>query len=347
MNDASAPPMADAGLPVLVEVTRGPMTESRHRGSAIVVDAEARVVGAWGDAESPVYPRSAIKPVQALAFVESGAVEAFGLGDEEIALACASHSGEQRHAAAVTAWLERIGLGIGDLECGPQMPSHENSARALLTAGAAPTPAHNNCSGKHAGMLSTAVQLGDSTAGYVKYGHPVQQRILGLFEQICGVDLGDAPWGVDGCSIPTIAVPLGNLALAMARFVDPDRHLPEHRAAAARRVAAAMLAEPFMVAGTGRFCTAALQLAGGKALVKTGAEGVYMAGLPEHGLGIALKIDDGATRGAEAAMAALLHHYGAIDEAGWTQLAGQAQPVLLNRAGIEVGAIRASAGWPA
>ena len=144
MNDGTAqaapatPTAAETDLPVLVEVTRGPMTESRHRGSAIVVDADARVVGAWGDTESPVYPRSAIKPVQALPLVESGAVEAFGLGDAEIALACASHAGEPRHVAVVTAWLDRIGLGVDDLECGPQVPTHDDSAAALAASGGTP-----------------------------------------------------------------------------------------------------------------------------------------------------------------------------------------------------------------
>lgn len=333
---------APGANPVLVEVTRGPIVESRHRGSAVVVDVAARVVAAWGDRSGAIYPRSAIKPLQAIPLVETGAAEAHGLGDREIALACASHGGEPDHVSTVRHWLARIGLGADALECGAHWPSHEDSARAMARAGATPSALHNNCSGKHAGFLTTAVHLGEETAGYVRFEHPVQQRILGTLEAMCGVELGDAPRGIDGCSIPTIAIPLENLALGMARFAAPEG-LPPARAAACRRIAAAMAAEPFMVAGTGRYCTEVMRATGRAALVKTGAEGVFCAALPDHGLGVALKCDDGAGRAAEVMMSAVLRHVGVLTGDVEARLADRIAVPVTNRKGVPVGEVRATA----
>jgi L-asparaginase II len=222
--------------PVLVEATRGRIAESVHRGRAAVVDVSGRVAAAWGDIEAPVYPRSAVKPLQALALVESGAADAFGLDDTELALACASHSAEPRHLDGITAWLERMGLTPGDLECGAQWPlRHEPTMEALIRAGERSTALHNNCSGKHTGMLATALHLGAPCTGYVNLEHPVQQRIMGILEQMCGYDLSGAPVARDGCSVPSFAIPLGNLARGMACFASPDS-LPDHRTAAVRRV---------------------------------------------------------------------------------------------------------------
>ncbi len=332
--------MGDAP-PILVETTRGDMVESRHRGIAAVVDPAGKVVMSWGDVDTPVYARSAIKPLQALPLIESGAAEALGLGAEELALACASHGGESSHVATVTAWLARAGLSVADLECGAHPPSHAPSAAALLRAGSEPTAVHNNCSGKHTGMLCTARHLGEETAGYVRFSHPVQQRILGLLEMMCGVDLSAAPRGIDGCSIPVIAIPVGNIALGMAKLADPAE-LPSARAAAARRIVGAMTTAPQMVAGTGRFCTAVMQVTGGDAAIKKGAEGVYCAALPGLGLGVALKIQDGATRAAEVAMATILTKLGVLDETRRAQLADRLTVPLHNWNGIHVGDVRAS-----
>ena len=326
--------------PVLVETTRGAMVESRHRGAFAVVDVEGRVVASAGDTERPVYARSAIKPLQAIPLVESGAAEAFGLGDGEIALACASHRGEPRHVAAVTAWLARIGCSVADLECGAHLPTNERALAELLGARGTPHAAHNNCSGKHAGFLTLARHLGLPTQGYIRLEHGVQQRVLGTLESMTGLDLGEAPRGVDGCGIPVLAVPLGNLALAMARLADPADQ-PEPRQAACARIRAAMAAEPFMISGTGQFCTRVISETAGRALVKTGAEGVFCAALPERGLGMALKIDDGAGRAAEVAMAGLLARFDLLD-AGHELLA----PRLHNRAGAVVGELRPPAGGP-
>jgi L-asparaginase II len=330
---------AEAANPLLVEVTRGPMVESRHRAAFAVADPGGRVVLHAGDIARPVYPRSAIKPLQALAVLETGAAEAFELGEAEIALACASHGGEPRHVDIVANWLRRIGCSVDDLECGAHLPSTEQAMIDLIAGGAQPSALHNNCSGKHAGLLSVARHLGYPTAGYIAEQHPVQQRVLGILESMTGRDLGQAPRGIDGCGIPTLGVPLGNLALAMARLAQPDDQ-PEARQAAAVRVRRAMAAEPFLVAGSGRFCTAVMEVAGERALIKTGAEGVYCAALTELGLGVALKVDDGAGRAAEVLIGRLLLQLGAIGEAEAKPLAGRLSPPVLNRVGRPVGELR-------
>ncbi len=336
---------AGTANPLMVEVTRGGMVESRHRAAAAVVDAQGKLVGGWGDFERTVYGRSAIKPLQALPLVESGAADRFDVSRQELALACASHSGEPQHVAAVSAWLARIGLVPGDLECGSHLPTADGAMQDFIRSGADLTAVYNNCSGKHTGFLATALHLGERTRGYIRFEHPVQQRILGVLEQMCGLDLGASPRGVDGCGIPVIGIPLGNIALGMARLADP-RDLPPARAAAARRIVAAMTAEPFMVAGSQRFCTVVMSALGGKAAIKTGAEGVYCAALPELGLGVAIKVDDGAGRAAEVAMGRLLVHLGVIDDAAAARLAETLAPPVANRAGLETGRVRPAPDCP-
>jgi L-asparaginase II len=340
--DASAP----AANPVLVEVTRGSQVESRHRGAFAAVDTEGRVPLSAGAIDQPVYPRSAVKPLQALALVESGAAEAFGLADAEVALACASHAGEPQHADAVAAWLARLGLSPDDLACGGHAPGNPEAARALAAAGRSWDARHDNCSGKHTGFLTLARHLGASTRGYTALDHPVQQRILGVLEQMTGLDdLTAQPRGTDGCGIPTIAVPLGNLALAMARFGEPDDQ-PERRQAACARIARAIAAHPAMIAGTGRLDSAIAEALGTRCLAKTGAEGVYAAALPELGLGLALKIDDGATRAAQVALLRLLDRLGLLDGDASRRLADFARPAVTSRAGETVGEVRPVADFP-
>lgn len=331
--------------PVIVEVTRGGMVESRHRAAIAVTDARGRVVFSAGDIDRQIYPRSAIKPIQALALVESGAADRYGLGNAEIALACASHTGERRHVETVLTWLAGIGLSESDLECGAHAPADPAAQRGLATAARAPGPAHNNCSGKHAGFLSVARHLGYPTEGYIKFEHPVQQMVLGALEQLAGCDLGGAPRGIDGCGIPVYGMPLGNLAMAAAQLADP-RNLPEKRAAAVRRVLDAMAAEPAMIAGSGRFGTRVAEIAGKRALVKGGAEGVYIAVLREAGFGAALKIDDGASRAAEVVMGAVLRKFDAIGAFEAARLKDALEPTIANWAGREVGAISIAADAP-
>lgn len=326
-------------LPILVEVTRGAMVESRHAGSVAVVDAGGAVVLSCGEIGQPIYPRSAIKPIQALPLIESGAADAFGLGDVEIALACASHGGEPRHVAAVLAWLGRIGCTVDDLECGAHPPSHEPAAVALYRANGQVTQLHNNCSGKHTGFLTLARHMGWPTKGYSRADHRVQQTALQALQDLCGVDLGGGPRGVDGCGIPVVGVPIDRLALAMARIADPAGLAPA-RAAAVGRIRRAMTREAFYVAGTGRFCTRLMTALGDQVVAKTGAEGVYMAALPGRGLGICLKIHDGAARAASVALAAVLERLGVE---GAREL--RAAPVS-NVAGLRVGEVRPAAALP-
>ncbi|HYD32108.1 MAG TPA: asparaginase [Azospirillaceae bacterium] len=337
---------ASPDSPVLVEVTRGGAVESRHRGHAAIVDADGRVVAHWGGLEEPVFPRSAIKPLQAIPLVETGALDALGLTEAELALACASHNGEARHTRLVGSWLAKIGLSVADLECGAHAPYDEETAAEMIRAGETPTALHNNCSGKHAGMLSTAKHRGEPVRGYVRFDHPVQQRILGTLEQMCGVDLSRAPRGVDGCSIPTIAVPLGSLALAMARIAEP-KDLPDARARAVTRIRHAWGAHAPLIGGTTAFDTRVMQAASpGRILVKSGAEGVCCAVLPRLKLGIALKIEDGSARARAVAMAALLRYCKELAGESHETLDPFAVERLTNRAGVEVGQVRPAAGWP-
>ena len=327
--------------PVVIEVTRGPVVESRHEGIAAVVKADGTVVDSWGDIDAAILPRSANKPIQAMAFVESGAVERFGLGNEHIALACASHSGEPRHVETVRAWLKKVGLSEADLECGTHAPRLQTRIEALAREGVLPTAAYNNCSGKHSGFLTTAVTYGEPTQGYIKYDHPVQQRLREVMSDLCGLDANAFPHGTDGCGIPTLATPLKRLAQAMAAMADPSG-LSSKRAEAAQRIRAAMNAEPFMVAGSGRFCTRINEAAPGVIQVKTGAEGVFCGMLPTLGLGVAIKMWDGAGRASEIAMATLLHHLGVLPA---EQREEALYPPVKNVVGLLVGEMRPAKSW--
>ncbi len=329
----------------MIEVVRGPVVESRHRGIAAVVDGRGRLLGAWGDVERPVLPRSSVKPIQALPLVETGAAEAFRLGPDELALACASHGGELQHTERVAAWLERIGVGVGALRCGGRPPPRPEGAPAPACAGSGVTPLHDNCSGKHAAMLTTARHRGEPVAGYAAFEHPVQQRVLGTLEQMTGRDLGAAPRATDGCSIPTIAIPLGAVALAMARLADPAE-VPARRAEAASRLCGAWGGRPQLVAGTGRFDTEVIAATGGAVLVKGGAEGVHAACLPALGLGLAVKIEDGAGRAAERALLALLIDLGALDAAAAGRLEPRLAAIIHSRRGEPVGRLRPAPGFP-
>ena len=330
-----------AAAPVLVEATRGGAVESRHRGAFAVVDAAGAVVLAAGDVEAPVFPRSAVKPLQALPLVESGAASAFSLGRREIALACASHGGEPAHVEAVRDSLGRAGLEVGALECGAHPPLSADAAAALLREGAPPTALHNNCSGKHAGFLCTAVHLGEDPRGYVCPGHPVQRRVTAALAEMTGADLDAATRGCDGCGIPTYAMPLRAVARGMARMVDTSG-LGVGRGRAAAAILDAMAAEPFFVGGTGTFVTECMAAAGDAVRVKVGAEGVYAAALPRLGYGLALKIEGGALRAADVAVAALLRRLGCFGEEQERILARFLQPLVHNVAGQPVGTMRAA-----
>lgn len=290
--------------PVLVEVTRAGFVESFHRGACAVVNAEGNIVKAWGDVQALVYPRSALKPIQALPLIESGAADRFGVSDEEIALACGSHNSEPFQVKGVLAWLERMDLSDDDLECGLSESISLDVTKTMSQNCEVYTRAHNNCSGKHAGFLATALHLGKQTKGYIMPDHPVQQSVTRTIEEMTGVSLKSAPCGSDGCGIPVYAFPLAALAYGMARMTAND--LGVARTAAAKRVRAAIAACPQFVAGDNRFDTRVIKATKGEVLVKGGAEGVHIAMIPARGVGIALKIDDGTIRASELAMGCVL-----------------------------------------
>ncbi|MBZ9844260.1 asparaginase [Mesorhizobium sp. CA5] len=325
--------------PVLVEVTRGEVVESAHRGAVSVFDADGKAVWEIGDTDRPVFPRSAVKAIQALPLVESGAADAYGFGNRELALACASHSGEPAHVELANAMLARAGLDRTALECGAHWPSSHDATIALARAGNVPNALHNNCSGKHSGFLCTCVHAGISHAGYVKAGHALQEMVRDAMQSVTGAAHDVDHCGIDGCSIPTYAVPLKNFAQGFARMAT-GRGLAPARAKAAKRLLSACMAEPFLVAGTGRADVALMQAAPGRIFVKTGAEGVYCATLPELGLGIALKCDDGAGRGAEVMIAAVLAKLLRDDEAVAARLTELAHPAIESRKGAKVGLLR-------
>jgi L-asparaginase II len=329
--------------PVLVEVLRGGHVESAHRGAVAVVDADGRTVLEIGDVGQPVFPRSAVKAIQALPLVESGAADACGFGDRELALACASHGGEPAHVELAAAMLASAGLDEADLECGVHWPSHFESSLALARSGGEPGGLHNNCSGKHAGFLCTCRHLGVDHRGYVAAGHRSQQMVREAMQAVTGAGHGEENGATDGCSIPTYAVPLKSLALGFARMATGQGLAPA-RAQAAKRLLAACMAEPFFVAGTGRADTRLMQAAPGKIFVKVGAEGVFCAALPELGCGIALKCLDGGERGAAAMIAAVLARLlGGHDADLAGRLMAMAHPPVLSRKGATVGLVRPAA----
>jgi L-asparaginase II len=324
--------------PVLVEVTRGPLVESSHRGAVAVVDADGATVLAVGDVMKPIFPRSAVKALQAIPLVERGTADRYGFGDEELALACASHSGEPAHVAGVERMLAAAGLNSSALRCGAHYPMSQTAAFALARTGA-PSALHNNCSGKHAGFLCVACAMGVEHAEYFRPEHPVQREVRAVLEDFTGAVLSQDRCAIDGCSVPTWAVPLENLARGFAKFATGCGLSPA-RTKAAARLRQACAQKPWYVAGTGRFCTDIMRLFGARVFVKTGAEGVYCGALPQQGLGIAIKCDDGAGRAAQAIMAALIARFLPLCGAERAALTPFIEPELRNWNGIKVGAVK-------
>jgi L-asparaginase II len=356
---------------VLAEVRRGAIVEAVHRGAIVALEPDGKIIASLGDIDFITSTRSAIKPFQALPFILSGAADRFNISQRELAIVCASHSGESYHTETVAALLERLGLDESALRCGAHPPYHEATAKQLERDGQPFTQIHNNCSGKHTGMLATCVHRGLATDNYTDKAHPIQQEIIATFSRLAG--LGEPiPTAVDGCSAPTFGVPLRALALAFARLVEAaSRHdrvdetgsgsqfqvekLPPQLAEAARRVmhalaarrlVAAMTAHPEMVAGSARLDTDLMRAARGALVCKIGAEAVHCIGLLPcakypRGLGIAVKIDDGAARGLNSAVVETLVQLGVLDEAQQTELSSYHQPVITNHRGLEVGEVRA------
>lgn len=327
------------GAVPMVELWRGGRMESRHLGHAVVWHAEGGPVESWGDAGAMIFPRSSCKMIQALPLLESGA--GAGLRPEQLALACASHQGAALHVGAVQRWLADMGMSEADLRCGAHEPSDRAERDRLICAHEAPCQCHNNCSGKHTGFLMMNRHLkGD--AEYVDVAHPLQQAIRQTFDEVTGET--SPGYGIDGCSAPNFATSVTGLARAMAAFAGAGaRGDARDRAMVALRDA--MATHPEYVAGEGRACTELMRAMGGRVAIKTGAEAVFVAIVPEKRLGIALKIADGGTRAAEAAICALLVRHGVLDK-DHPATAKRLNAVQTNWRGFETGAVQLAPGFP-
>jgi L-asparaginase II len=320
---------------VWVEATRGGAVESRHRVHVAVVD-EGGLRAYAGDPEFRTFARSSVKPIQALPLVDEGGVEALGLTDAELALCCASHGGEPFHIEAARSILAKAGADESALACGPRWPNHEPSARALRASGVEPGAIHNECSGKHGGMLAFARMRGWSLEGYHRPDHPVQRRMLEEVSRWTEVPADRIGMGVDGCGVVTFAVPLTSLAGAFARLA-----AAAHRGEAGpARVLGAMARHPEYVGGTDRLCTEIVRATGGRILAKIGAEGVYCGWIPEAGLGVALKVEDGSQRASGPALTAVLRELGLLTAEEYERLRRFARPELKNTRGEVVGELR-------
>lgn len=320
-----------------VEVRRGDVVESRHRVSVAVVHGSDGYAAAAGQPDLVVYARSAIKPIQALPLVADGVAARLGLSTAELAVACASHSGEPMHVAVVSGLLDRLGLTEAALACGAHPPCDDAAAAALSQAGTEPRRVHNNCSGKHAGMLALALAHGWPTAGYHEREHPVQMRMAAELSRWSGVPVDSLGVGIDGCGVATFALPLRALATSFAALASAARRGD----AAPAAILGAMAAHPELVGGTGRLCTALMQMTDGRLLVKVGAEGVYCLCAPGQELGVALKVEDGARRALEPALIAVLEQLGLLTHSELSALGAYARPAIRNTRGEEVGALRA------
>lgn len=318
-----------------IEVLRGGRVEARHAVNVAVTDADGRLVASVGDPDADTFYRSAAKPFQALPLVEDGVVERFGLTEAELALCCASHEGEAEHVAGARSILAKAGLDEAALRCGPHLPFSGAASRTVLREGGEALRVHNNCSGKHAGMLALALAHGWDPEDYHLAGHPVQERMMDEIVRWSGVPRSDIGTGVDGCGVVCFSVPLRAMAVSFARF-----GAAAIRGEAPARIVGAMTTHPFMVGGTRRACTEVMEQGAGRVFVKLGAEGVYGAGVPGGGLGVAIKVADGGRRAVEVALVWTLHAIGALDEGDMTALGRWARPEVRNTLGEVVGEIR-------
>ncbi len=333
--------MANNPNPAIVEVTRGNRVESTHEVDIVVADTGGSVVRSWGDAKREIFPRSAIKSLQALPLVESGAADAFGFKDEHLALACSSHNGEATHVEAAREMLALSGVSEICLECGAQNPHLADDFADLVRSGTAPSAIHNNCSGKHSGFLAFAKYADIPFAGYIHFDHPIQREIAATLESVIGTPHGPDNFGVDGCSIPTFTTRLDRLAVAYAKFGTGEDH-NSTRSKAMIRLRDACMTHPHLVAGKKRLCTKLMQALEGRTFVKLGAEGVYTACLPEKGLGIALKARDGTLRAAEVAVCNVISEFLKLGEKEAMNAADLLSPPLVNRNDVITGKIKIS-----
>lgn len=320
----------------VVEVLRGETVESVHRVHIAIVEAGKGLVASAGNPAHHSFVRSAIKMFQVLPFVEAGGVEQLGFTTAELALCTASHGGEPVHVAAAHAMLQKARLTEDALACGPHPPMHAPSAEALRAAGLPPTRIHNNCSGKHAGMLAFTMMQGWVTRGYHRAAHPTQQRMLSTVARWMGADATDIEQAIDGCGLPTFALALDAVAEGCARFAAAV----DDKTPAPAQIFSAMIAHPDMVAGTDRLDTDLMRTVHGRLFSKVGAEGFYAAAIPKRRMGLALKVEDGSGRASEPALLAALRLMDAVDHQEFEALSRYALPVIRNTLGETVGTIR-------
>jgi L-asparaginase II len=324
----------------LIQITRGSGLEVVYRGAIAVVDTRGQLVASAGDPNLTTFLRSSAKPFQLLPLVESGAADRFGFSNRELAVMAASHNGEEFHIQAVVGILRRLGLDVNALQCGIHPPAYPPAARALEDAGQSPSPLHNNCSGKHSGMLAQCLDRKLPIEGCLDPQHPIQVTIKRTLAELAGLSSDSIEIAIDGCSVPTFAIPLAASAQAFAWLASPSR-LGEPRRSALERIASAMMAHPEMVAGTKRLDTDVMRAGKGRIVVKGGAEGYYGIGLLPQGLGVALKMEDGdAGRGRNAVVVEVLRQLGALDDDGLAALGHYAAGPTRNHRGLTVGEAR-------
>ena len=321
---------------ILAQYFRGPFVESQSRISAVVIDEHKNIVQSWGDIHAGFYPRSSIKMLQAIPFLESGAVDYFGLNDQHICLACASHSGEKTHVEKVLSWLEKMDLADENLECGAQAPFHKKSAEELLIKNKPALCSHNNCSGKHSGFLATAKMHQEKLTGYIQESHPVQKRVTQALKECFEFDLNSKNLAIDGCGIPTYYLPMIHVAYGMSEFLN---HKSTYRSAL-DRIKKAVLKEPHLLAGTARADSDMIQVSEGNVLSKAGAEGVFAGVFLKQGMSFVLKVHDGNQEVSNAALCFIAHKMKAITDEQLQKLSHHSRPVKKNWAGTEVGFLK-------
>lgn len=313
----------------IIDVTRGSIVESSHFGHIAVVDLEGNILYSVGDPHRVTYARSSSKPLQAIPVVESGAAEHYNFSQADIALICASHSGETQHTERVSDILSRIHLPVEALQCGTHIPHDQEGYKKLIREGGELTPLHSNCSGKHSGMLTFASHIEADPATYREIDNPVQVAMRAAVADMAGMKPEEIIIGTDGCGVPVFGLPLDRLALAFAKLSDPSG-LPEKRRETVETITSAMIAHPEMVAGTNRFCTELMGALKGRVIGKAGAEGVYTAGVMGKGIGIAVKVEDGNIRAAYPAVVGVLEQLGFLNEADLQALQHHRVPLVKN-----------------
>ncbi|MGZ3789288.1 MAG: asparaginase [Bacteriovorax sp.] len=317
--------------PLKVDVTRGPKVESQHLVDVVVMNADKKILASFGEIHEGVYPRSAIKMLQALLLVDSGAYSSLGLDLRHLALASSSHYADKVHTDLVHEWLQKLNLSEENLRCGAQVPSRESVRDLLIRQNLKPHRGHNNCSGKHCGILSVCRHKNYDIKNYDSIAHPVQHDLIKTLSEVYEYDLQKSPYGIDGCGIPTIAVPLYNLTLAHINLAKRD---------SGKLILEAIAKHPDLISGDANFCTEVTRATEGLVFAKTGAEGVFCALSPVHDIYLSLKVRDGATRASQFAIAALLKEFGCFTKGQENLLEKFLKPKIKNWEGLDVGEMR-------